>query len=75
MYENLDELLDENVLYMTESKDSFYVKLSKEREDDTMWKVDKKTGKVSYLPYVTYIGIENEEKLTSVNPGSLRKAK
>lgn len=72
MYTTLEELLKEDILFMTEYDGFYYVKLSKESEDDTLWKVDKKTGKAEYSQFVLYLGIADKAK--HINPDVLRKS-
>lgn len=73
VYETLDELLQEEIILAAEDKDYYYIRLKpKQFYDNSMWKVDKQTGKVSYMMYPQYI-VRVEDNAVEINPETLRK--
>lgn len=71
MYKTLKELMKEDILFMSDYDGYYYVKLSKDK-DDTMWKVNKKTGEVSYTQLVSYFEIDDVAK--RVDPEIIKKS-
>lgn len=55
MFNTLDALLKEDIVEMTEYEGCYYIRLAKEVEDDTVWKVDIATGKATYVQFPWYI--------------------
>ena len=63
MYNTLEELLTEEVLFVGEYDGSYYIKLKpKECYDNSIWKVDIKTGKVSFMLFTDYFEIIDKVK-------------
>lgn len=55
-YNSLDDLLKEEVNFVTEYDGFYYVKLKpKYFYENSIWKVNKKTGEVSYMMFTEYI--------------------
>ncbi len=74
VYETLEELLKENIAWISEYEGFYYVKLVKEYEDDSVWKVDKKTGKASYMQFPLYL-VTIQDKAKNIDPAMLRTLK
>ena len=74
MYKSFDELLKSNVRRITECGNFYYVELEPtEFYDNSMWKVDKETGEVSFMYYTDYI-IDIMDKAREINPLMLKRA-
>lgn len=71
-YKTLEELLKEEIAWASEYGDYYFIKLSRERNSDAVWKVDKKTKKVSYMQYPAYIVLVKDRE-TSINPATLKR--
>lgn len=73
-YATLDELLKEEVNAVYEYDGYFYVKLKpKCYYENAIWKVDKKTGKASYMMFTEFI-INVLEFAKQIDPETLRRA-
>lgn len=73
VYETLDELLHTNIIYASEYEGFYYIRVKPEYHySNCIWKVDKKTGKSSYMMYTEYI-ITIMDKAREIDPASLRK--
>lgn len=48
------------------------MKLEKEREDDSVWKVNKNTRKAKYIQYPMYL-VEVEEEATDIDPKTIKR--
>ena len=73
-YETLHELLQLSNIKVTEYNGNYYVEiLEKAPYYSTMYKVDKKTGKASYMDTIDYI-LDIEDKATPIDPESLKRA-
>lgn len=73
-YKSLDDLINAGIKQVYEY-DGFYYVLVKAREyyDNSIWKVNKKTGEVSYMMFTEFI-INVERFATSVDPNELKRA-
>ena len=72
IYNSLEELLKEEILYMSEYDGSYYIKLKpKEEYDNSMWKVDIRTGKVSYMLFTDYLEIMDKAK--EIDPSTFKR--
>lgn len=72
-YNTLDDLLKEEVNFVYELDGYYYVKLKpKCFYENAIWKVDKKTGEVSYMMFTDFI-INVERFATPVNPKTLKR--
>lgn len=72
IYETFTELMKENIVWMSEYGEFYYIKLLKEYNDDSVWKVDKRTEQASYMQYIDYM-LDIQDKATPVDPAMLRK--
>ncbi len=55
-YETFDELLNADVLFITEDEKNYYIRVKPERFfDNCVWVVDKDTKKVSFIYYTDYL--------------------
>lgn len=73
VYENLSELLSAEIIFVTEYEGFYYVMLKPYCEyDNTIWKVDKRTGKASYMMYTEYI-LTIMDKAKEIDPKELRR--
>lgn len=71
-YETLDELLSLKIDYVTEHDGYYFVFPPREGPyDNTVYKVDKKTGKAVYIPYIDYM-LNIEEKAKPVDPKTIK---
>lgn len=73
MYKTLHALLQENIEWIVEYEGFYYVKLTKERVDDTVWKVDKRTEEASYMQYPMFLIMVGDDG-TRINPEILKGA-
>lgn len=80
IYETLAELLSAGITYAAEYEGNYYIKVRPAPDryssdgicyDNEIWKVDKKTGKASYMMFTQYI-LMFEDKATPVDPETLR---
>lgn len=72
-YETFDELLDADIIEMTEYGENYYIRVKPQQfYDNTMWVVNKRTNEVSFILFTQYLRIK--DKATPVNPDTLRKA-
>lgn len=69
----LDELLNEDIAWVTECDGRYYVKLSKEMSDDTVWQVDINGGKAKYIQIVAYFMIINGKNPKELDPETFKK--
>jgi len=68
-----EELLKQDISYITEDANSYYVKLTPtDNYDDSLWVINKQTMEVSYMSCIDY-GLDIHESTTPVNPDTLRK--
>lgn len=72
VYENLRELLSTEILFVTEYEGFYYIKLKPYCDcDNSIWKVDKQTGKASYMMYTEYLRFADKAK--EIDPATLRR--
>lgn len=71
-YKTLDELLKQPMDSVYELGNFYYILLSNERDSDAIWKVDKRTGKASYMQYPAYI-VEVKGQAKEIDPATLRR--
>lgn len=73
-YESFEELLDADVDSITEDKKNYYVMLKPEQTYDcTVWVVNKRTRRVSFMHYIQY-AYSVMDYVTSVNIESIKRA-
>lgn len=72
-YETFDELLNADIMEMTEDVDNYYI-LTKPQQyyENNIWIVNKKTKEVSFMYYIQYV-INIMEKVSPVNPETLKR--
>lgn len=59
VYESLEELQNEDIEFVNEDDENYYIRLKPDGDyDNRMWKVHKKTGKVSSIFMTVYFSIE-----------------
>ena len=59
MIENLEQLLQHEIISVAEDGGNFYVRTKPDGAfDNTIWKVNKRTGSVSYMMLTAFFGIE-----------------
>lgn len=73
MYKTLNDLLQEDIEWIVEHDGFYYVKLTKERADDTVWKVDKRTREASYMQYPMFLILVGDDG-KHINPDTLKGA-
>ncbi len=69
VYEALDELLNSKINFVTEYEGAYYFKLKPYCNlDNSIWKVNKTTGKVEYMMFTQYLctGIAEKAKPITV---------
>ena len=72
-YKTLDELLKADINFITEYGGFYYVKTKPEYHyENCIWKVDKKTGRASYMMFTEYI-VSVADNAKPVNPSDLRR--
>lgn len=72
VYETLDELLRADVISVSEYEEHYYISVKREYEySNCIWKVDKKTGKASYMMYTEYLRFADKAK--EIDPATLRR--
>jgi len=60
MIENLEQLLRSDIISVAEDGGFFYVRVKPDGPyDNTIWKVNKRTGQVTYMMLTTFFGIED----------------
>ena len=65
------ELMKNAILYAAEDESYFYVKVKEDYDlSNAMWKVDKKTKKVSYIDYTDFI-VNIEDGTKEIDPNAL----
>lgn len=73
VYENLDELLTAEIISVSEYGGYYYIKLKPYCDyDNSIWKVDKQTGKASYMMFTEYI-LNVMDKAKEIDPATLRR--
>lgn len=73
VYETLDELLNSDIEFVSDYNGKYYIGVKPESKyDNSIWKVDKRTGEVSCSSFIDYM-LEIEDKATPVDPKTLRK--
>lgn len=73
VYENLEELLHADIISASEYDGYYYILVKRNYAySNCIWKVDKKTGKASYMMYTEYI-LTVMDKAKEINPATLRK--
>ncbi len=73
VYEDLNELLSAEIISVSEHDGYYYIKLKPYCDyDNSIWKVDKQTGKASYMMFTEYI-CNIMDKATEINPATLRR--
>lgn len=70
MIENLEQLLQQEIISVAEDGGYFYVRTKPDGAyDNTIWKVNKRTGSVIYMMLTAFFGIE--KGTTSSNKSKL----
>lgn len=73
IYESLDELLHADIVSASEYGDNYYIVAKREYAySNCIWKVDKKTGKASYMMYTEYL-LTIADKATEIDPTTLKR--
>lgn len=74
VYETFDELLDADIEIMSDYDGFYYIRLKpQELYDDSIWKVDKRTGEVSCSSFIDYM-LDIQDKATPIDPKTLKRA-
>lgn len=75
MPKSVNEIMNGGVSFVSEDVNCYYIRPSVEQGvyDNVMWKVDKKTGKIDYIDYTTYI-IDIMENAKEIDPDALKRA-
>lgn len=74
--ETLDDIFSYNrkIDFVTECEGHYYIRLEPEHNyDEAMWKVNKKTHKVSCIHLIDYM-LDIEDKATPIDSETLRRA-
>lgn len=72
MYNSLEELLEEEILHVYEYDGCYYIELKPDNYyDNSIWKVNIKTGKVSFMLLTEFFGII--DKVKDIDPAGFRK--
>ena len=72
VYRTLDELLKADIVDMYEYESSYYIRIKPTSfYDESMWKVNKITGKVSCVHFVETLSIPGNAR-TPIDPKNLR---
>ena len=72
-YESLGELLDAEITYASECDGFYYIKVKENYfYSNCIWKVDKSTGKASYMMFTEYI-LNVMDKAKEIDPATLRR--
>ena len=73
-YRTLDDLMKEEVTSVYEHDGFYYVKLKpRAYYENTIWKVDKKTGKATYMMFTDFI-CHVLEFAKQIDPETLKRA-
>lgn len=68
MIENLEQLLQYDIISVAEDDGYFYVRTKPDGAfDNTIWRVNKRTGKVSYMLLTVFFSIEKGTKSSNRN--------
>lgn len=63
VYETIEDLLDADIQFVSDCGDNLYVKLKPDNYyDNSIWVVDKKTKKVSFMLFTGYIDYKAQAK-------------
>lgn len=73
VYETLDEMLNGDILFISEYNGCYYVRMKpQEFFDNGMYKIDKITGEVSFMYFTEYL-CTVMDKAKELDPATLRR--
>ena len=71
---SINEILQNGVNFVKEYNGFYYIwPIHKDRYDDTMWVVNKKTGEIQYKDYTSYLTEGIDEKAKEIDPTELKE--
>ncbi|NCE64082.1 hypothetical protein D1159_05650 [Pseudoflavonifractor sp. 524-17] len=74
IYENLTEMLNGPILFISEYDGFYYVRMKPEEfYDNGMYKVNKQTGEVSLMYFTEYLIEGLMDKAKEIDPATLRR--
>ena len=73
MYITLDKILNEDIAWVDEFEDCYYVKLSKELDDDTVWQLNKNSNRAKYIQIAAYYMMISDKSVREIDPATFKK--